>query len=145
MREFFFRWLITAFAVFTSTVIPGIKFENLMDVFLVALVLGVLNALIRPALLILSLPLIFLTLGLFTLVINVLMFKLAAWLVPGFSVSGFFAPILGSLLVSLVSFLTGVFMNKDGGVRLRVSRYDIDPELRGIKKVPGRVLGEDEV
>ena len=75
---------------------------------LAALVLGLVNALVRPVITILTLPLTIITLGLFYLVVNGLAFGLAAALVPGFSVDGFGSAVLGALVVSIVSWVIGL-------------------------------------
>ncbi len=78
-----------------------------------ALVLAVVNAIVRPVLVILTLPITVLTLGLFYLVINGAAFGLAAWMVPGFHVASWTAAILGALLTSLVSWFLGIFVRRD--------------------------------
>lgn len=104
--RFLQRWLITAVAVMVATaIVPGIECENWRSLLVAALVLGVLNALLRPLLLILSLPLVVLSLGLFVLVINALLLGLVAQLVPDFRVSGFWAAFFGALLISITTLL----------------------------------------
>jgi len=101
------RFLINALAVMAAAyVVPGITVRNFWVALIVALVIGLLNALVRPLLLLLTLPVNILTLGLFTLVINALMFWLAATLVSGFHVSGFGAAFWGSIVFWLVSWFT---------------------------------------
>jgi putative membrane protein len=101
------RILISAVAVYVASLfIPGISVTGGVSTYLVvAIVLGLLNAFIKPILTILTIPITILTLGLFLIVINVLMVYLAAYLVPGFSVSGFIAALLFSIVVSLVTSL----------------------------------------
>jgi putative membrane protein len=100
------RWLLTALAlIITAKVVPGIDIQNAPTLFIAALVLGLLNAIVRPLLILLTLPLTLLTLGLFILVINAITFLLAAMLVPGFAVAGFLPAFLGALLMSLLSLL----------------------------------------
>jgi len=81
---------------------------------LAALVLGLVNTFVRPILMLLSLPLIVATLGLFLLVINALMLLLASALLPGFEVKGFFTAIFGAALISLVSFILGLVLKVEG-------------------------------
>jgi putative membrane protein len=87
-----------------AKIVPGIEVEGLGNALLGALVLGVINALIKPLFVILTLPITILTLGLFLLVINALLLRLAAALVPGFTVRSFGAAFLGALLLSIFSF-----------------------------------------
>ena len=98
------RWLLTALAlIITAKIVPGIHFDNTMALFIAALVLGLVNAIVRPILIFFTLPLTLLTLGLFILVINAAAFGLAAYFVPGFDVNGFMPAFLGALLVSILS------------------------------------------
>lgn len=111
------RWMITALALWlTSEVVGGISADSTLTLFVAALVLGILNAVIRPVLLILTLPINLVTLGLFTLIINGAMLKLAAWLVPGFHVEGFWAAVGGALLLSVFSFALNLFVSDRGRV-----------------------------
>ena len=103
-RSWVVRWLVNAIALLVTTaVVPGIELKSVFTALLAAAVMGVINAFVRPVFLILTLPLNFLTLGLFTFVLNGLMLLLAAVFVPGFTVSGLWAAILGALLLGLVS------------------------------------------
>src|SRR5256885_3295776 len=89
MKGFLFRLVITALGLWAAeTIIPGIHIDRWDHLIIAALLLGIVNAVIRPVILILTLPLTVLTLGLFILVVNGISFYLVAWLVPGFSVSG---------------------------------------------------------
>jgi putative membrane protein len=98
------RWLLTALAlIITARIVPGIHIDNTMTLFIAALVLGLVNAIVRPLLILFTLPLTVITLGLFILVINALMFLLAAFFVPGFQVDGFLPAFLGALVVSILS------------------------------------------
>ncbi len=110
MQRFLLRLLITALAVMlASAVLPGLvtlRDGDFMSAVLFALVLGVLNAFVRPVLLLLTFPLTLLTLGLFTFVVNALVFWLAAQVPVGVHVVGFWGAFLGALVVSVVSFLT---------------------------------------
>ncbi|MDO8492786.1 MAG: phage holin family protein [bacterium] len=106
--KIFTKFIITAFVVFAISrygLIPGIVVADFTTAVVVALVLGVLNIFIRPLLLILTLPVNVLSLGLFTFVINALLFWLVAFFVKGFEVSGFVAAFLGALLITLVKWL----------------------------------------
>lgn len=98
------NWLISSLVIFlTSYILPGIKVTGFTSALLVALVLGIINAVIRPILIILTLPINILTLGLFTLVINALLIMLTASIVPGFSVDNFWWAVLFAIVLSIVN------------------------------------------
>jgi putative membrane protein len=99
-------WLINAVSLLLVThLMPGIVVHDLTTALVVALALGLVNAILRPVLLILTLPVNILTLGLFTLVVNGFCFWLVAEVIRGFYVAGFFAAIMGALVYSVVSWL----------------------------------------
>jgi putative membrane protein len=101
---FLVRTLITAFAFWVAEMlIEGISFTGPFNMFIAAIIFGLVNALIRPVVALLSLPLTVLTLGLFTLVVNAIMFAITAGLMPGMQVSGFGAAFFGAIIVWLVS------------------------------------------
>lgn len=113
------RWLITAAALFVAArVVPGISVLDgnaLVAVLIMAAVFGLVNAVIRPLLTVLSCPLVLLTLGLFTLVINTVCFLLSSWIAQnifgaGFIVDGFWPAFFGAIVVSIVSFLLSLFV-----------------------------------
>lgn len=113
------RWAITAAALFAAVwFVPGIRIEDQnawVAVFVMAAVFGLVNAFIRPLITLLSCPLVLLTLGLFTLVINAICFSLSSWIAQtffgiGFIVDGFFPALFGSIVVSIVSFLLSLFL-----------------------------------
>ncbi len=99
------RWAINAIAIWVAIeLVPGIEHTGSgASLLLIALVFGLVNALIRPLLTLLTCPLIILTLGLFVLVVNALMLGLTAWLVPSLTVTGFWPAFWGALIISLVS------------------------------------------
>ena len=101
------RWLIYAVAIMLLTyVVPGISVKNFYSALLAALVLGLVNAVIRPLIILLTLPVNILTLGLFTLVINALMLWLVSSIVKGFDVKNFVAAFLGALILWVVGWIT---------------------------------------
>jgi putative membrane protein len=112
MQNLIIRLFVNAVALWVAaSLVGGIELEGeFWPVVLVAAVFGLVNALIRPFLLLLSLPLLVLTLGLFTLVVNALMLMLTAALVGALTVEGFVAALLGSILISIVSFLFSVLL-----------------------------------
>lgn len=98
------RLLVNSIAVFVASYItPGVEVKSFVISVIVAIILGVLNAFLKPILILLTLPITILTLGLFTLVINTLIVLLASAIVPGFRVSGFVTALIFSLVLSLVS------------------------------------------
>lgn len=109
------RTLIIALGIWlASALIPGVEVEGAGTVLLAALLLGLVNALVRPLLVILTFPITILTLGLFLLVIHAGMFALVAWLLGGFHVSGFFSALFGALIVSLTSTMASWYIGPDG-------------------------------
>ena len=113
MVAFLVHWLVVALGLAVATyIVPGVTVASGSALAVGALVLGFVNAVVRPLLTILTLPLTLLTLGLFYLVVNAAAFGLAAAVVPGFSVASFWAALLGALVVSLVSWLVGGFVTK---------------------------------
>jgi putative membrane protein len=105
---FLVQWLVVAVALWvTAYIVPGVTFSSTTALAVAALVLGLVNALVRPIITILTLPLTVLTLGLFYLVVNGLAFAIAAAITPGFNVAGFGSAVIGALLVSLVSWVVG--------------------------------------
>jgi len=119
MTRFIFRWAINALALYVAVlIIPGIAYEGEWIGFLwLALIFGLLNALVRPVLKFFTLPLIFLTLGLFTLVINTLLLMLTGFIAQsfgiGFTVDGFWSALLGSLVISLVSIVMSLILRDE--------------------------------
>ncbi|MFY9329602.1 MAG: phage holin family protein [Georgfuchsia sp.] len=112
---FLFQWLITSLSLWASSyVFAGIKFDSTRALIISALLLGFANAIVRPLLFILTLPLTLLTFGLFLLVINALMILLVSALVKGFTVSGFWTAFFASIFISVLSFLIGAFVTGDG-------------------------------
>jgi putative membrane protein len=101
------RWIVNAAALLlVAYLYPGVQVASFTTALIAALVLGLVNAFIRPLLVILTLPVTILTLGLFLFVINALLFWFVAEVVKGFTVSGFLAALVGSLLYSVVTLLT---------------------------------------
>lgn len=115
MRGIFIRFAITWIAVFLAGyMIPGIRVETVGAGIAAGMLLALLNALIRPILYMVSIPLIILTLGLFTVVINALLLQLVAWLVQGFHVNGFWAAFWGAVVISVVSTILNLWVSAEG-------------------------------
>jgi putative membrane protein len=113
MSTFLIHTVVLAVAIWiTAAVVPGITVDSWITLAIAALVLALVNAIVRPLLLILTLPITVLTLGLFYLVVNGLAFGLAAALVPGFQIASWTAAILGALLTSVISWFIGIFVKR---------------------------------
>jgi putative membrane protein len=100
-----------------AQLVPGLVITGLSPLLLAALVLGLINAIVRPVLLVLTLPLTLVTLGLFLFILNAVCLWLTSRLVPGFEVHSFLAALLGSLVISLVSWIVTAFISDAGRVR----------------------------
>ena len=139
IRRFVFRWAITTIAVMVaSSVIRGIRYDTVAALIGASLLLGILNAFVRPFLLIISVPLILLTLGLFILVLNGLLLLLVPHVVVGFHVDSFWSAFWGAIVISFVSWLLSAFFRGSDG---RVHMLSHHSEVRPVR---GRVLEDDE-
>jgi len=119
------RWtILTVSIIIASYLLEGIRISSFFSAFFAAAALGILNALFRPILLILTLPINVLTLGLFTFIINALMLKMASGIIPGFDVQGFWTAVIGSLIISVISWLLNSFISDRGRVE-RVEYIDL--------------------
>lgn len=125
MSGLFLRWLILTAAIMVSAYLfPGLEVSGFGTALFAALVLGILNAFFRPILLILTLPINILSLGLFTFVINAFLLMMTSGVIGGLHVDDFGSALLGSLIISLVSWGLSLFINGRGRVE------SIDIELR---------------
>lgn len=121
LMPFLLSWAVTSLSLWVAShVFSGIRFTDPGALIVSALLLGFANALVKPLLILLTLPLTLLTLGLFLLVINALMLLLVSSLVRGFSVSGFWTAFFASIFIVLLSFLLERFLG-DGGATWRVT------------------------
>lgn len=115
MKGLLIRWLMLTVAIMAAAyLLPGIKVSGVFSAFFAAAILGVLNALLRPLLLLLTLPLNILTLGLFTFVINALMLMMASGVITGFHIAGFWSAIFGSIIIGAISWLLTSMVNEQG-------------------------------
>ena len=118
MLNFFLTWIVAAVSlVITAKIVPGIVVVSFPAAMLAAVVIGLVNAVVRPIITLLTLPLSILTLGLFLFVVNAVSLSLASWLAGafsiGFSVNGFWPALFGAIVLSFVSGLIGRFVNAD--------------------------------
>lgn len=141
MKPFLIRWLITTLAVAVATQLTGMESAGVFPLIGAALLLGIVNAFIRPVLLLLSFPLILVTLGFFILVINaLLLWAVGSGMVPGFQVESFWQAFFGAILISIVSWLLSAFFKGSDG---RVHVLTHHAQVKGMKQVSGRVVGGD--
>ena len=123
MRGFLLRVVIVAAGLWlASKLVPGIEITDGWSLLWAALVLGIMNAVVRPVLIIMTLPLTILTLGLFLLVINAAMLSLVAWMLDGVIVSGFWSAFFGAIVISITGWLASSFISDQG----RVERITIE-------------------
>ncbi len=119
MVGFLLRAAITALGLWVaSEIFDGLHFESPTKLFVAAVLLGVVNAFVRPLAFILTLPLTVLSLGLFLLVLNAAMVGLVAWMVPGFDISGFWTAVGAALVVSLISWAASSAIGSNGKVEV---------------------------
>ena len=113
MLELLANWLVNAIVIIVAAyLLPGVHVATFISALWAALVLGVINAILKPILVLLTLPINLLTLGLFTFVINALLVLLATHIVPGFSVDSFWWALLFSLIVSIIHSILNMFEKK---------------------------------
>jgi putative membrane protein len=106
-------WLLNALALWVVTlIVPGVRFDEPVHLLVAALVLGLVNAIVKLILVILTLPLTVVTLGLFLLVLNALLFWAVSGLVPGFAVGGFWWAMLGALVYSVITWALSALLPK---------------------------------
>ncbi len=138
MKEFLIRWFITTLAVMgASHIISGISYDSLGTLIAAALLLGIINALVRPVLLILSLPFIILTMGFFILVINALLLLFVSSVIHGFHVEGFWNALFAGLVIGLISWLLSSFFRASDGHFYPVTHH---PQM---KQADARVISDD--
>jgi putative membrane protein len=123
MPGFFVRLLIGALGLWiASAVVPGMEIHGIRTLLLAALLLGLVNAAVRPIVVVLTLPLTIVTLGLFLLVINAVMLGLVAALLDGFVLRGFGSALFGTIVVGLVGWIASAWIGPSGRVEVLVVR-----------------------
>lgn len=124
MTGFLLRLLVVALGLWLASVlIPGIEIRGAWTLLGAALLLGFVNAVVRPLAILLTLPVTVLSLGLFLLVINAAILALVAWMFDDFSIAGFWPALFGSVVVSLTGWLASYFIGPRGRVEIIVRRY----------------------
>jgi putative membrane protein len=118
MSAFLIRWAVTTVAVFAAVKLNiGIRCSSTGALLGASLLLGIINAFVRPLLLLLSLPFIIVTMGLFIFVVNALLLQLVSALLPGFTVDGFWSAFFGAIIIGIVSWaLSSFFRSSDGKI-----------------------------
>ena len=138
MKEFLLRWFVTTLSVLGATwLIPGISYDTMGTLLGAALLLGIINALVRPVLLLLSLPFIIVTMGFFILVINALLILFVSKVIPGFHVAGFWTALFAGIVIGLISWVLSSFFRASDGHVYPVTHH---PQM---KQVEGQVISED--
>ena len=121
MLGFWARFLVTALGLAVAALaLSGIAFSGPLALALASLVLGFVNAGVRPLLIVLTFPFTVVTLGLFLLVVNAAMLGLSAWLVPGFTLTGFWSAFFGSIIVSITSAISSWYIGPKGNVEVLI-------------------------
>ena len=112
---FLLRVVLNGMAIYVAAwLVPGIHLAGPVPTLIAGLILGLVNALVRPLLILLTLPFTIVTLGLFLFIVNTICFALTAWVVPGFEITGFVPAFLGALIVTVVSWiLSGLAKDDD--------------------------------
>jgi putative membrane protein len=130
-----FKWLVlTASIMITSYIIDGIHVDNVSSAFLAAAVLGILNVFLRPIAIILTLPVNILSLGLFTFAINALMLIITSATISGFEVKGFWAAVIGSFIISIISWVMNSLVKKKVTIKVENDPGFIDLKDKGNNK-----------
>ena len=126
MQYFLLRAIVSGIGLWlASQIVPGVEFRSTESLIAAALLLGIVNAFVRPVLVILTFPITLLTLGLFLIVINALMIELVAWLLKGFVVAGFWPAFFAAIIVSLTSWVMSGWIGPPHG------RIDVVTVRRG--------------
>jgi len=130
-----FKWLaLTASIMTTSYLVDGIQIADISSAFLAAAVLGILNLFLRPIAIILTLPLNILSFGLFTFAINALMLMITSKTISGFEVKGFWAAVIGSLIISIISWVINTLVRKKVTIKVESDQEFIDLKNKGNDK-----------
>lgn len=148
MVSFFIKWLVNIVALFVVIhTVAGVSAANSNVVIVAALIIGLLNAFLKPVLILLTLPLTIVSLGLFTLIINAFMFYLASKFVAGFTVAGFWSAFWAALLFSVISFILNLIFKPHIGFRLDISGNSPQSSRKRYKDVidvEGTIVDKEE-
>ncbi len=112
MWSFLLTWLVaTVSLVITAYIVPGVVISGFQSAAIAAIIMGLVNAVVKPIITILTLPLTIVTLGLFLLVVNAICLSLVGYFTPGVQIDGFWPAVFGAIVLSVVSSLIGSFVN----------------------------------
>ncbi|MDY0131434.1 MAG: phage holin family protein [Desulforegulaceae bacterium] len=118
-KYFWFKVFVQTLAILVTAVFfKGIVVDSVIAAFFAALILGLLNSIVRPILIFFTLPLTLFSLGLFIFIINAVILKMTAFFIPGFTVQGFFTSIFGALFISIVSFFLNILTLKNHSIEI---------------------------
>ena len=135
MRGLLIKWIINSLAILIVTyIVKGIEVASPMTVIVVAFVLGIINAFLRPLIILITLPITIFTFGLFTFFINGSLFYMVSRIVKGFVITGFWSAFFGSILFSIISLLLSLLVNEKGQVEIISKRGDGDNFLKYFEK-----------
>ncbi|MFZ5806754.1 MAG: phage holin family protein [Verrucomicrobiota bacterium] len=138
MQVIFLRWMVLTIAVWVAAwVVPGVDYTNWQSLLAASLVLGILNAFVKPLFAVLSFPFIVLSLGLFLVVINALLLWMTSWLVEGFRVVSFWSALGGALIISVVNLF---FSREKKSSAIRVRMHHETPRTRKPPKGKGPII-----
>ena len=127
MRGILIKWLINSLAILIVTyIVKGIEVASPVTVIVVAFVLGIINAFLRPLIILITLPITIFTFGLFTFFINGSLFYMVSKIVKGFIITGFWPAFFGALLFSIISLLLSLLVNEKGRIEIISKRRDND-------------------
>jgi putative membrane protein len=128
LKQFLLRWLNCTVAVLVAaSIVPGIRYDNFLGLVVAAFLLGILNMFVRRVLILLSLPLVVVTLGFFILVINAFLLYAVGYVMTSFHVNSFGAAFWGGLIISLISLVLNVLTGTSGG-RVQLKRVTPQPK-----------------
>lgn len=144
MSAFLLRWFVTTLSVsFATLLIPGISAGPVLPFIGACLLLGIINAFVRPILMLLCFPLILLSMGLFIFVINALLLLFVSSIVPSFQVDGFWSAFFGSIVISITSWaLSSVFRTSDGKMHVITHHGKIREANEQMKRADARVVND---
>jgi putative membrane protein len=133
MRGFLLRTLFSTLGLWLAAkLLSGMHFDRELTLLLAAVLLGLVNAVVRPLLVVLTFPITILTLGLFLLVVNAAMLGLVAWLLEGFALEGFGTALVASLIVGFTGWVGSWFIGPKGRVEVMVVRGEVHPHERRV-------------
>jgi len=130
MKGLLIKWVINSLAILIVTyIVKGIEVANPVTVIVVAFVLGVVNAFLRPLIILITLPITIFTFGLFTFFINGSLFYMVSKIVKGFVITGFWPAFFGAILFSIISLLLSLLVNENGRIEVRFKKESVGDDF----------------